>query len=36
MAYMTDFLSLMGNELQPSDVEKLKYILKDSFSGKLR
>ena len=35
MANMRDFLSLLGDELQPSDVKKLKYILKNNFTGKL-
>lgn len=33
---MQDFLSLMGDEIQPSDVKKLKYILKDNLTGKLK
>ena len=31
---MRKFLSLMGEQLQLLDVENLKYILKDSFTGK--
>ena len=31
---MRKFLSLMGEQLQVLDVENLKYILKDSFTGK--
>ena len=32
---MRDFLKLMGEELLPSDVRDLKYLLQDSLSGKL-
>ena len=31
---MRKFLSTMGEQLQLLDVEKLKYILEDSFTGK--
>ena len=31
---MRKFLTLMGEQLQLLDVEKLKYDLKDSFTGK--
>lgn len=31
---MKDLLNLIGEQLQPIDVEKLKYILWDSFTGK--
>ena len=31
---MRKFLSIMGEQLQLLDVEKLKYILEDSFTGK--
>lgn len=31
---MRKFLTLMGEQLQLLDVEKLKYALKDSFTGK--
>ena len=29
-----DLFSLIGKQLQPRDVEQLKYILEDSFPGK--
>ena len=32
---MREFLKLMGEELLPSDVRDLKYLLQDSLSGKL-
>ena len=35
MANMQGFLSLMGDELQPSDVQNLKYVLKGNLTGKL-
>ena len=31
---MEDLFSLIGKQLQPGDVEQLKYILEDSFPGK--
>ena len=31
---MDGFLSLFGKQLQPVDLEQLKYILEDSFTGK--
>lgn len=31
---MKDFLNLIGEQLLPVDVEILKYILRDSFTGK--
>ena len=31
---MRKFLSIMGEQLQLLEVEKLKYILEDSFTGK--
>ena len=31
---MGGFFSLIGKQLQPRDVEQLKYILEDSFTGK--
>lgn len=31
---MKDLLNLIGEQLQPIDVEKLKYIFWDSFTGK--
>ena len=31
---MEDLLRLIGNQLQPVDVEQIKYILQDSFTGK--
>lgn len=30
---MRDFLRLIGEQLQPLDVDELKYILQDSFTG---
>ena len=32
--FMRDFFESMVEELQPSDVQELKYILKDSFTGR--
>ena len=31
---MTGLLRLIGEQLQPLDVEQLKYILQDNFTGK--
>lgn len=31
---MTSLLRLIGEQLQPLDVEQFKYILEDSFTGK--
>ena len=30
---MRDFLRLIGEQFQPLDVDELKYILQDSFTG---
>ena len=32
--YMRNFLESIVNQLQPEDLEGLKYILKDNFTGK--
>ena len=34
MADMRDFLTVMGKELQGSDVRDIKYLLEDSLAGK--
>ena len=34
MADMRDFLTVMGKELQGSDVRDIKYLLEDSLTGK--
>ena len=35
MADMRDFLTVMGKELQGSDVRDIKYLLEHSLTGKL-
>ena len=34
MADMRDFLTVMGKELQGSNVSEIKYLLEDSMTGK--
>ena len=31
---MRDFLCLLGEQIHPIDVQNLKYVLQDSFTGK--
>ena len=33
---MRNFFQSIMEELQPSDVQQLKYVLKDSFTGRLQ
>ena len=35
MSEIKDFLKMLGEKLQPPDLEKIKYLLKDSLPGKI-
>ena len=35
MNEIKDFLKMLGEKLQPPDLEQIKYLLKDSFPGEI-
>lgn len=35
MTEIKDFLKMLGEKLQPPDLEKIKYLLKDCLPGKM-